>query len=50
MPAAALPKDPDGSLTLEYAGLARGEDPNLVAAVTAVADEHAALLSRSPKN
>ena len=43
-------ENPDGSLTLEYAGLARGEDPNLVAAVTAVADEHAALLSRSPKN
>ncbi|WP_348789734.1 cytochrome c biogenesis protein ResB [Leifsonia sp. NPDC080035] len=43
-------ENPDGSLTLEYAGLARGEDPNLLAAVTAVADEHAALLTRPPKN
>lgn len=43
-------ENPDGSLTLEYAGLARGEDPNLVSAVTAVADEHAALLSRPPTN
>ena len=40
----------DGSLTLEYAGLARGEDPNLVAAVEAIADEHAAFLSRPPTN
>lgn len=40
----------DGSLTLEYAGLARGEDPNLLAAVSAVADEHAAILSRPPTN
>lgn len=40
----------DGSLTLEYAGLARGEDPNLIAAVTAIADEHAASLTRPPKN
>jgi cytochrome c biogenesis protein len=40
----------DGSLTLEYAGLARGEDPNLNAAVSAIADEHAASLSRPPTN
>jgi cytochrome c biogenesis protein len=43
-------ENPDGSLTLEYAGLARGEDPNLLAAVSAVADEHAALLTRPPTN
>ncbi len=40
-------ENPDGSLTLEYAGLARGEDPNLLAAVATVADEHAAVLTRS---
>ncbi|GIT81792.1 cytochrome c biogenesis protein ResB [Leifsonia sp. LS1] len=40
----------DGSLTLEYAGLARGEDPNLIAAVSAVAEEHAAALTRPQKN
>nr|WP_233265671.1 cytochrome c biogenesis protein ResB [Leifsonia sp. AG29] len=39
----------DGSLTLEYAGLARGEDPNLLPAIRAVADEHAALLTRPEK-
>ena len=43
-------ENPDGSVTLEYAGLARGEDPNLLAAVTALADEHAARLSRPPQN
>jgi cytochrome c biogenesis protein len=43
-------ENPDGSLTLEYAGLARGEDPNLLAAVSAVADEHTALLTRPPTN
>ncbi len=43
-------ENPDGSLTLEYAGLARGEDPNLLAAVSAVADEHTALLTRQPTN
>ncbi len=37
----------DGSLTLEYAGLARGDDPNLAAAVTGIADQHAAVLTRS---
>ncbi|RII92566.1 cytochrome c biogenesis protein ResB, partial [Clavibacter californiensis] len=31
----------DGSTTLEYAGLARGEDPTLEAAVAALADKHA---------
>lgn len=31
----------DGSTTLEYAGLARGEDPTLEAAVAALADRHA---------
>ncbi|MFJ3490073.1 cytochrome c biogenesis protein ResB [Leifsonia aquatica] len=40
----------DGSLTLEYAGLARGEDPNLIAAVSAIADEHATSLTRQQKN
>lgn len=40
-------ENPDGSLTLEYAGLARGDDPGLLAAVGSVVDEHAALLSRS---
>jgi len=42
-------ENPDGSLTLEYAGLARGEDPNLLAAVTAVADQHSRALAGSPK-
>ncbi|MEO6825977.1 MAG: cytochrome c biogenesis protein ResB [Microbacteriaceae bacterium] len=32
----------DGSLLVEYAGLARGDDPGLDAAVAAIADEHAA--------
>ena len=32
---------PDGSVVLEYAGLARGEDPGLEEAVTAFADKHA---------
>ncbi|TDW30389.1 cytochrome c biogenesis protein ResB [Cryobacterium psychrophilum] len=32
----------DGTLRLEYAGLARGDDPALEAAVTALADKHAA--------
>ncbi|MBF4617753.1 cytochrome c biogenesis protein ResB [Clavibacter sp. VKM Ac-2873] len=32
----------DGSTTLEYAGLARGEDPTLEAAVAALASTHAA--------
>ncbi|KDP91155.1 MULTISPECIES: cytochrome c biogenesis protein ResB [Clavibacter] len=35
----------DGSTTLEYAGLARGEDPTLEAAVAALADKHAAGLA-----
>jgi cytochrome c biogenesis protein len=39
----------DGSLTIEYAGLARGEDPNLAAAVQSVADAHADALTR-PRN
>jgi len=34
-------KRPDGSVVLEYAGLARGEDPGLEEAVTAFADKHA---------
>ena len=38
----------DGSLTLEYAGLARGDDPNLLAAVAAVADQHSRTLSGPP--
>ena len=32
---------PDGTTVLEYAGLARGEDPGLEAAVAAFADKHA---------
>lgn len=31
----------DGTVTLEYAGLARGDDPGLEAAVTELADRHA---------
>lgn len=38
----------DGSLTLEYAGLARGDDPNLLAAVAAVADQHSHALTGRP--
>lgn len=37
----------DGSVRLEYAGLARGDDPALESAVAALADRHAALISRS---
>ncbi|MCI4656235.1 cytochrome c biogenesis protein ResB [Cryobacterium algoricola] len=37
----------DGTLTLEYAGLARGEDPALEAAVTDIADRHGRLLVSS---
>jgi cytochrome c biogenesis protein len=38
----------DGSTILEYAGLARGEDPTLEAAVAALADKHAAGLAPGP--
>ena len=41
-------ENPDGSLTLEYAGLARGEDPNLLAAVITVADQHTRALTGPP--
>ncbi|MFP3467356.1 cytochrome c biogenesis protein ResB [Leifsonia sp. SIMBA_070] len=41
-------ENPDGSLTLEYAGLARGEDPNLLSAVAGVADQHSEALTRPP--
>ncbi|GAB3118640.1 cytochrome c biogenesis protein ResB [Glaciibacter psychrotolerans] len=34
----------DGSVRLEYAGLARGEDPTLESAVSSIADKHAAQL------
>jgi len=37
----------DGSVRLEYAGLARGEDPGLESAVASFADRHAALMERS---
>jgi cytochrome c biogenesis protein len=40
----ALPQT-DGSLRMEYAGLARGEDPALEAAFAAIADKHAAAVS-----
>ncbi len=36
---------PDGSLRLEYAGLARGDDPALEAAVAALANRHTALVA-----
>lgn len=36
----------DGALRFEYAGLARGDDPGLDAAVAAVADRHAAGFAR----
>ncbi|MFF1876117.1 cytochrome c biogenesis protein ResB, partial [Kitasatospora herbaricolor] len=35
----------DGSVTLEYAGLARGEDPNLLGAIRDIADQHSAALT-----
>ncbi|MCU1482263.1 MAG: cytochrome biosis protein [Subtercola sp.] len=38
----------DGSLSLEYAGLARGEDPRLVSAVADIAERHATLLGEAP--
>lgn len=37
-------EEDDGSVRLEYAGLARGEDPGLEAAVAQIADRHIALL------
>jgi cytochrome c biogenesis protein len=37
---------PDGTLRYEYAGLARGEDPTLEAAVAALADRHTAILAQ----
>lgn len=38
---------PDGTVVLEYAGLARGEDPGLEAAVAAFADKHAGTVDES---
>jgi len=38
-------RNDDGTLRLEYAGLARGEDPTLEGAVASLADKHAAQLS-----
>lgn len=38
----------DGSVTLEYAGLARGDDPGLLAAVGSVADAHRQELGDEP--
>ncbi|WP_243012211.1 cytochrome c biogenesis protein ResB [Cryobacterium zhongshanensis] len=38
----------DGSVRLEYAGLARGDDPALETAVTALADRHSAVLAPTP--
>ncbi|WP_051973145.1 cytochrome c biogenesis protein ResB [Cryobacterium sp. MLB-32] len=35
-------EQPDGTVRLEYAGLARGDDPALEAAVAALADKHSA--------
>ncbi|MGN6127946.1 MAG: cytochrome c biogenesis protein ResB [Humibacter sp.] len=37
--------EPDGSLRLEYAGLARGEDPRLADAVASFSDRHIARLT-----
>jgi cytochrome c biogenesis protein len=42
----AIPQD-DGSLRLEYAGLARGDDPNLADAVAVFADKHSSQLNPS---
>jgi len=39
----------DGSVHVEYAGLARGDDPRLVEAVTALADKHSTSFSPDPK-
>ena len=39
---------PDGTVVLEYAGLARGEDPGLEDAVAAFADKHAGKVEESP--
>nr|WP_238476347.1 cytochrome c biogenesis protein ResB [Agromyces mariniharenae] len=39
---------PDGTFVLEYAGLARGEDPGLEDAVAAFADKHAGKADESP--
>ncbi|MCU1476057.1 MAG: cytochrome biosis protein [Subtercola sp.] len=38
----------DGTLSLEYAGLARGEDPRLAAAVAEIAERHSKVLSDVP--
>jgi len=38
----------DGTVRLEYAGLARGDDPALEAAVTALADKHSAPFNPAP--
>jgi cytochrome c biogenesis protein len=40
-------RDDDGTLRLEYAGLARGDDPALADAVTALADKHFAQLTQT---
>jgi cytochrome c biogenesis protein len=40
-------EESDGSLRLEYAGLARGEDPALESAVAELADRHTDLLLSS---
>jgi cytochrome c biogenesis protein len=39
---------PDGTIVLEYAGLARGEDPGLDDAVRAFADKHAGKADDDP--
>ncbi len=38
----------DGTLSLEYAGLARGEDPRLASAVAEIAERHSKVLSDVP--
>ena len=40
----SVSRSDDDGVTLEYAGLARGDDPGLERAVTDVADAHAAAL------
>ena len=39
----------DGGVRLEYAGLARGEDPGLAAAVAELAERHQAALADAVK-
>ena len=42
--------EPDGGIRIEYAGLARGDDPGLDAAIEALAAKHQSLLDLQPDN